>query len=129
MLVPLETLPGWPAAPPVSVVRTLLLLVGIPLLMFLIVLGISALRPAKSAYDSMQEREAFWVGSGAPEAITERPGGRRAVTAADEAASSQAASGTSSSDSGALGSGAAGSGDRDSGDRGSGNRGGASARW
>jgi hypothetical protein len=116
MLVPLETLPGWPAAPPASVVGTLLLLVGIPVLMLLIMLGIATLRPAKSAYDSMQEREAFWVGRGAPEAVTERPGGQRAAISADEAASSQAASGKASGGTASAG--------EDAGDKG-----GASARW
>ena len=121
MLVPLETLPGWPAAPPASVVGTLLLLVGVPALVFLIVLGIATLRPAQSSYDAMQEREAFWAGSGAPEALTERPGGNRVAIAADEAASDQAASGKTSGDRATS--------DRASGDRGSGDKGGASARW
>ncbi|GAA3608346.1 hypothetical protein GCM10022236_07630 [Microlunatus ginsengisoli] len=83
-LVPLETLDGWPPAPPVSVVGLLLLLVGFPLLVFLIIFGISALRPAPSAYDAMQEREALWAASNAPEAVTE---GRRAAIPAAEAAS------------------------------------------
>jgi len=119
--MPLETLPGWPAAPPVSVVGTLLLLVGVPALIFLIVLGIATLRPAQSSYDAMQQREAYWVGSGAPEALTERPGGSQAAIAADEAASDQAASGKTSGDRATS--------DRASGDRGSGDKGGASARW
>jgi hypothetical protein len=40
----------------------LLLLVGFPMLVFVIMLGIAAVRPAKSSYDLMQEREALWVG-------------------------------------------------------------------
>jgi hypothetical protein len=86
MLVPLETLPGWPPAPPVSVVGMLLLLVGAPLLVIAIAVGISVIRPAQSSYDLMQERQALWVGSGAPEALTEGPSGRSAVTAGESEA-------------------------------------------
>ncbi len=85
MLVPLETLPGWPAAPPVSVLGTLALLVGIPLGLLLVFLIIAAVNPAPNSYDLMQQREALWVGSGAPEAITERPGsGHPAAIAAEK---------------------------------------------
>lgn len=41
MLVPLETLPGWPAAPEPSALQLLLLLVGAPLLIGLVVAGMS----------------------------------------------------------------------------------------
>jgi hypothetical protein len=119
--MPLETLPGWPPAPPVSPVRELLLLIGFPLVMGLIIAGVAMLRPAKSAYDSMQEREALWVGSGAPEAVTEGPASRAALSA-DQSGSSQG---------GAAGKGSAGKGsaDRGSAERGSADKGGASARW
>lgn len=83
-LVPLETLDGWPPAPPVSVVGTLLLLVGVPLLVFAVVFGMAALRPAQSSYDAMQEREALWAGSNAPEAVME---GRRAAIPSAESSS------------------------------------------
>ena len=77
--MPLETLPGWPAAPPVSVVGTLLLLVGVPVLVILIVAGIAAIRPAKNSYDAMHEREAFWVEHNSPEALTEMTAEERAA--------------------------------------------------
>ncbi|HET9647612.1 MAG TPA: hypothetical protein VFP34_05205 [Microlunatus sp.] len=83
-LVPLETLPGWPAAPPVSVIGLLLLLVGFPVLMILVLVGFSAIRPAQSAYDAMQERQAYWVSINAPEAVTEAPGGGRRAISGDE---------------------------------------------
>ena len=41
MLVPLETLPGWPAAPEPSVLQLLALLVGAPLIIGLVVAGLS----------------------------------------------------------------------------------------
>lgn len=41
MLVPWETLAGWPAAPNPSVLHFLLLLVGVPLLLTLIIAGAS----------------------------------------------------------------------------------------
>jgi hypothetical protein len=83
--MPLETLPGWPPAPPVSVTRELLLLIGFPVLMFLIIGGAAMLRPAKSSYDLMQERQALWVSHGDPEAVTEASGGRRGLSSTEHA--------------------------------------------
>jgi uncharacterized membrane protein YgcG len=128
MLVPLETLPGWPPAPPVSVVGMLLLLVGFPLLMFLIMLGIGAVRPAKSPYDTMQQREALWVGSGAPEAVTERPGHQAAIPAEQSTTAEVGSAGAAKSPGGAGASNSPGSPDKSNGP-GSAGRGGASARW
>ena len=92
-LVPLETLPGWPAAPPFTVPYMLLLLVGFPVIFAAIVAIISIVRPAQSSYDAMQEREALWVAAGAPEALTERPGRHQAIESADKAAEDQAREG------------------------------------
>ena len=69
--MPLETLPGWPAAPPATVPHMLMVLFGFPLIVIAIVVIIGVIRPAKSSYDSMQERQALWVGSNATEALTE----------------------------------------------------------
>ena len=41
MLVPLETLPGWPAAPNPSVLQFLGLLIGVPLVLALLIAGAS----------------------------------------------------------------------------------------
>ena len=92
-LVPLETLPGWPVAPPFTVPQMLLLLIGFPLIFIAVVAIISVVRPAQSSYDAMQEREALWVAAGAPEALTERPGRREAIESADQAADDQAREG------------------------------------
>jgi hypothetical protein len=43
MLVPLETLPGWPAAPNPSVLQFLGLLIGVPLVLALLISGASYL--------------------------------------------------------------------------------------
>jgi hypothetical protein len=59
MLVPLETLPGWPEAPAPSVLGTLALLVGFPALVSLIIVGIAKLRRPRSSPD--QTGEPLWL--------------------------------------------------------------------
>ncbi len=64
MLLPLDTLPGWPAAPQPSVLQQLGLLVGIPLLVALIVFAIAKIGTTVQASrgDAAPVAESVWVG-------------------------------------------------------------------
>ena len=79
MLVPLETLSGWPQAPDPSVLQVLGLLVGLPLLVFFIVVAISKIVTTAHARrgDIVQATDPLWVGaheSGELEAASANPG-------------------------------------------------------
>jgi hypothetical protein len=73
MLVALQTLPGWPAVPNPSVLRTLAILVGLPLLVTLIIVALVKLSVAKT--DVPGTGEALWLRGDQPEAVA---GGARA---------------------------------------------------
>ena len=64
MLVPLETLAGWPAAPEPSILQTLALLVGIPLLVAVIVFVIAKIGTSVQASrgDAAPAADSVWVG-------------------------------------------------------------------
>jgi hypothetical protein len=64
MVVPLETLAGWPPAPPPTVLQTLGLLIGIPLLVFLVVIAISKIvtNIHASRGTGLPPIETMWVG-------------------------------------------------------------------
>lgn len=64
MVVPLETLAGWPAAPQPTVLQTLGLLVGVPLLVFIVVIAINKIVQSIHAKrgTAMPPVEAMWVG-------------------------------------------------------------------
>ena len=64
MVVPLDTLAGWPAAQPPTVLQTLGLLFGFPLLVFLIVIAIAKIgnNVHASRGTGMPPVEAMWVG-------------------------------------------------------------------
>ena len=80
MLVPLETLSGWPQVPNPSILQVLGLLVGIPLLVFIVVVAISKIGTAAHAGrdDSVDASDPLWVGgsqeTGALEAPSANPG-------------------------------------------------------
>jgi len=64
MLVPLETLSGWPAAPDPTVLQILGLLIGFPALVFVIVFGIAIIgNAAKSKRTTTADvGDPVWVG-------------------------------------------------------------------
>ncbi|HZA32780.1 MAG TPA: hypothetical protein VE462_14825 [Propionibacteriaceae bacterium] len=71
MLVPLDTLEGWPAAPDPSWLQILGLLVGLPLVVIVVVIGIAKVLNAARKGDAHEEvTEPVWVG-GRPEQKTE----------------------------------------------------------
>jgi hypothetical protein len=65
MLVPLETLSGWPRADDPTVLQVFGLLVGLPLLVFIIVISISKI--VTTAHDRrgdvVQASDPLWVGA------------------------------------------------------------------
>jgi hypothetical protein len=86
MLVPLETLSGWPQAPDPTVLQVLGLLVGLPLLVFIIVISISKIVTTAHARrgDIIQASDPLWVGgheSAELQAASTNPG----TEAADQA--------------------------------------------
>ena len=71
MLVPLDTLEGWPTAPDPSALQVLGLLFGLPLLVIVIVIAIAKISNSAGAGDAHEEvTEPVWVG-GRPEQKTE----------------------------------------------------------
>ena len=79
MLVPLETLSGWPQVPNPTVLASLAIFVGFPLLVFLIVVAISKIATASHAGrdDVIQASDPLWVGdhaSGELAAASANPG-------------------------------------------------------
>lgn len=82
MLVPLETLPGWPAAPNPSVLHWLGLIVAIPVILAVIIAAASYLattRDIKRFGPAVNPRTAYAVpgvtgSSGAPAEIEAAPG-------------------------------------------------------
>jgi hypothetical protein len=65
MLVPLETLSGWPQVENPSALQVLGLLVGIPLLIAIIVIAITEIgaRARAGRDDSLQATDPLWVGA------------------------------------------------------------------
>jgi hypothetical protein len=65
MLVPLETLSGWPQAPEPTILQILGLFVGIPLLIFVVVIAIAKIDAAAHAGrgDISQASDPLWVGA------------------------------------------------------------------
>lgn len=73
MLVPLDTLAGWPPAPDPSWLQVLGLLIGLPLLVMVVVIAIAKISNAAGKGDAHEEvTEPVWVG-GRPEQKTESP--------------------------------------------------------
>jgi hypothetical protein len=87
MLVPLETLSGWPPAPNPPVLDSLLVFVGFPILVFLIVIAINKIVQSIHAArgDDYHVSDPFWVRdheSAELEAASANPG----IEATDQAA-------------------------------------------
>src|SRR5215204_2822602 len=80
MLVPLETLSGWPQVTNPTPLQVLLLLVGFPLLVFIVVVAISKIATSIHAArgDDINVSDPLWVGggqaSGELEAASANPG-------------------------------------------------------
>jgi hypothetical protein len=79
MLVPLETLSGWPQVTNPTPLQVLLLLVGFPLLVFIIVVAISKIATSihASRGDDIHANDPLWVGDQEPaelEAAGANPG-------------------------------------------------------
>ena len=86
MLVPLETLSGWPAVPNPSVLQFLLLLVGVPLVLGLLIAGASYLgstRELKRYGPAVNPNTAFVGAPGVENASGEVPAGIEAKPRAD----------------------------------------------
>jgi hypothetical protein len=91
MLVPLETLSGWPPVPDPSVLAVLGVLVGFPLVVFIIVIAISKIATSmhESRGDDLHANDPLWLGdheSAELEAATANPG----IEASDQASTSAA---------------------------------------
>lgn len=86
MLVPLETLPGWPAAPNPTPLHALLLLVGVPLVVILIIAGsswLSSTHELKKYGPTVNPTTAFAGAPGVESATEEVPAGIEAKTTSD----------------------------------------------
>ena len=92
MLVPLETLSGWPQVPNPSILQVLGLLVGIPLLVFLVVIAISKIGTAAHAGrgDSVESSDPLWVGGSQEKGALEAPSANPGTEARDQAAATDA---------------------------------------
>jgi hypothetical protein len=92
MLVPLETLSGWPQVPEPSILQVLGLLVGIPLLVFIVVIAISKIGTAAHARrgDPIQASDPLWVGGSQETGVLEAPSANPGTEAGDEVAAGEA---------------------------------------
>ena len=88
MLVPLETLSGWPQVPNPTILASLAIFVGFPVLVFIIVVATVKIGAAAHAgsSDDIHANDPLWVGdheSAELEAATANPG----VESSDQASS------------------------------------------
>jgi hypothetical protein len=88
MLVPLETLSGWPQVENPSPLQVLGLLVGIPLLIAIIVIAITEIgaRAHAGRGDSIQASDPLWVGGSQETGALEAPSANPGTEASDEVA-------------------------------------------
>ena len=92
MLVPLETLSGWPQVENPSPLQVLGLLVGIPLLIAIIVIAIIEIgaRAHAGRGDSIQASDPLWVGGSQETGALEAPSAKPGTEASDEVAAGEA---------------------------------------
>jgi hypothetical protein len=86
MLVPLETLSGWPAAPNPSVLHFLVLLIGVPLVLGLVIAGasyLSSTRELNKFGPAVNPNTAFVSAPGVEHASGEVPAGIEAGPGVD----------------------------------------------
>ena len=90
MLVPLETLSGWPQVPNPTILASLAIFVGFPVLVFIIVVATVKIGAAAHAGDDdIHANDPLWLGdheSAELEAATANPG----IEASDQASTSDA---------------------------------------
>jgi hypothetical protein len=90
MLVPLETLSGWPQVPNPTILASLAIFVGFPVLVFIIVVATVKIGAAAHAgRDDIHANDPLWLGdheSAELEAATANPG----IEASDQASTSDA---------------------------------------
>jgi hypothetical protein len=87
MVLPLETLPGWPAVPNPSVLQALLVLVAVPAVLGLVIAGASYLattRELKRFGPPVNPTTTFAGAAGVHQASEEVPAGIEAGPAAEE---------------------------------------------
>jgi hypothetical protein len=94
MLMPLETLSGWPQVQDPSILATLAVFVGFPVLVFLIVIAISKIATSmhESRGEDIHASDPLWVGDHEPgelEAAAANPG----VESGDQAPAGQVMAG------------------------------------
>jgi hypothetical protein len=104
MLVPLETLSGWPQVPNPTVLQTLTLLVGIPLLIAVIVIAMIEIgaRARARRGDAVDTSDPLWVGareSAEVEPISDSKGAEAAAQTTPEPSAAGATAGTSAGES------------------------------
>lgn len=89
MLVPLQTLPGWPAAPDPSTLHVLALLVGGPLVVILLVALIARVHHAVRGNVGVPAvaNQPIWVNGERIEPATQDDGSRAAIEAGHHAVS------------------------------------------
>jgi hypothetical protein len=92
MLVPLETLSGWPQVPTPSILASLAIFVGFPVLVFLIVIAITKIGTAAHAGrgDLIEASDPLWVGGSQESGVLEAPSANPGTDAGDEAAATEA---------------------------------------
>ncbi len=95
MLMPLETLPGWPAAPDPPALHVLGLLVGLPLVVIALVAVIARVHHATKGNMGVPAvaNQPVWVNGRRIEPATQDPGSREAIEAGHDAVSAGVASG------------------------------------
>jgi hypothetical protein len=91
MLMPLETLSGWPQVQNPSILASLAVFVGFPLLVFLIVIAISkiATNMHESRGDDIHASDPLWVGE-QQRGVLEAPSGNPGTEASDEVSAGDA---------------------------------------
>jgi hypothetical protein len=90
MLVPLQTLPGWPAAPDPSPLHVLALLVGGPMVVILLVALITRVHHAVRGNVGVPAvaNQPIWVNGERIESATQDEGSKAAIAAGHDAVSS-----------------------------------------
>lgn len=89
MLVPLETLPGWPAAPNPPALHSLAILIGIPAVAFIVIaiFGKISASASKASGGSFTSTDTVWLGA-SPKSLGTDGDEKPAIEAAEATAGS-----------------------------------------
>lgn len=92
MLVPLETLSGWPPVPNPPILASLAIFVGFPVLVFLIVIAISKIATSihEARGDDIQASDPLWVGGSQESGVLEAPSANPGADDGDQASATDA---------------------------------------